>query len=553
MSEAIIFRQVSDLEKVFLNDDIARFDEYDGKKALKGERISYQIAFTGGEERKTTVEFSINSDLPINVRMVGNVPCAMPAYKDDCDEYYLSTESGLFPDVLYPIDNYSFEVMKYSAHSLFVTVEIPKDTKTGTYPIEIVFSAKKQVYKTVFSVQVLDECIPEQKTIYTQWLHTDCIASYYNLEMFSEEHWEMIEKFIKKAVYCGINMILTPVFTPPLDTEVGRERPTVQLADVYYNIGVYKFGFGKLKRWIDMCKKNGIKKFEISHLFSQWGTGCAPKIVAETENGTEKIFGWHTKADSAEYRTFLKSFLPELTEFLKSENVYDDTLFHVSDEPDFVRDFECYKMEREILTEFIPEDKIIDAISHCEFCECGLVKKPIVVVNAIDRFFEKGITDIWAYYCCGPASGGYTNRGIAMPSGRNRICGMMLYKYGIEGFLHWGYNFYYSQLSKRKINPFLVTDSDEAFISGDAFSVYPGEDGPLDSLRSEVFYSGLQDIRACKLLEGYIGKSEVDKIIEENGARKFNEFPRENSGIENIRNRINDKLEELISCCGKQR
>ena len=44
-----------------------------------------------------------------------------------------------------------------------------------------------------------------------------------------------------------------------------------------------------------------------------------------------------------------------------------------------------------------------------------------------------------------PSDGGYTNRFIAMPSGRNRVGGFLLYKYGINGFLHWGFNFYYSQ------------------------------------------------------------------------------------------------------------
>ena len=49
----------------------------------------------------------------------------------------------------------------------------------------------------------------------------------------------------------------------------------------------------------------------------------------------------------------------------------------------------------------------------------------------------------WVYYCCGQ---GYkvSNRFIAMPAWRNRILGVQLYKYKMEVFLHWGYNFSYS-------------------------------------------------------------------------------------------------------------
>lgn len=42
----------------------------------------------------------------------------------------------------------------------------------------------------------------------------------------------LIGNYMDAAVKCGVNMILTPVLTPPLDTAVGTERPTVQLVDI---------------------------------------------------------------------------------------------------------------------------------------------------------------------------------------------------------------------------------------------------------------------------------------------------------------------------------
>ena len=120
-----------------------------------------------------------------------------------------------------------------------------------------------------------------------------CIADYYNMGVFSEEHWSMIDKFVKTAVNTGITMILTPVFTPPLDTDVGGRRTAVQLVDVSYLDGKYTFGFDKLKRWIDMCRANGIKQFEISHLFTQWGSGNAPMIIVKTQNGYEVVKSYY--------------------------------------------------------------------------------------------------------------------------------------------------------------------------------------------------------------------------------------------------------------------
>ena len=61
-----------------------------------------------------------------------------------------------------------------------------------------------------------------------------------------------------------------------------------------------------------------------------------------------------------------------------------------------------------------------------------------------------------------------------------------------------------------------------------------------------VFYEGIQDLRACQLLEEYIGRDAVLAIIEENGEITFNRYPRTDSAVAQIRNRINAKLKDYI-------
>ena len=102
-----------------------------------------------------------------------------------------------------------------------------------------------------------------------------------------------------------------------------------------------------------------------------------------------------------------------------------------------------------------------------------------------------------------------------MPSWRNRSIGMQMYKYGIKGFLHWGYNFYNNQFSSDPLNPYLDTSAGLGFPAGDSFSVYPSADGKaLESIRIAVFYEALQDIKAMKLCERYYGHEETVAAIE---------------------------------------
>lgn len=131
---------------------------------------------------------------------------------------------------------------------------------------------------------------------------------------------------------------------------------------------------------------------------------------------------------------------------------------------------------------------MIDALSDVAFYQRGLVKIPIPASDHIEPFLKENPPERWVYYCCGQNQG-VSNRFLAMSSARNRVIGILMYKFGITGFLQWGYNFYFSQHSEYVVNPYLTTSSDGAFPSGDPFSVYPAPGacilpcGPLCSMR----------------------------------------------------------------------
>ena len=124
-----------------------------------------------------------------------------------------------------------------------------------------------------------------------------------------------------------------------------------------------------------------------------------------------------------------------------------------------------------------------------------------------------------------------------------------MYKFGIDGFLQWGYNFYNSCLSRKQINPFVVTDCMSVYPAGDAFSVYPGEEGPLESLRILVFYDGLQDVRALKLLEQYAGKEYVVQLMEEMAGMeiRFDKYPHDKNFLLTLRERINSEIKKYVN------
>lgn len=166
---------------------------------------------------------------------------------------------------------------------------------------------------------------------------------------------------------------------------------------------------------------------------------------------------------------------------------------------------------------------------------------PIPHTGEAEAFHKLGVKEFWTYYCCGQGKE-LSNRFFAMPSYRNRIIGTQFYKFGVQGFLQWGYNFYYSQYSTCSIDPYLVTDALGDFPAGDSFSVYPYQDGPVESLRSVVFYEALQDVRAFRLLEEKIGYDAVLELLESEGTITFTEYPRSAEFLLNLREKINQTI-----------
>ena len=380
----------------------------------------------------------------------------------------------------------------------------------------------------------------------TQWLHCDCLADYYNVGVFSERHWEIIENFVRTAVANGINTLLTPVFTPPLDTAVGGERPTVQLVGVRVDGGEYSFDYSRLDRWLDMCGRVGIKYFEISHLFTQWGAAHAPKIVAKVDGVEKRIFGWDTDATGPAYTRFLRTFIPDFLAHMKSRGLDRRCIFHISDEPR-LEHLEQYAKSRAVVADLLDGYIVADALSNFEFWKHGLVSTPIPSNNHIEPFLEAKVPGLWTYYCCSQGVD-VSNRFFAMPGARTRAIGMQFYKYDIAGFLQWGYNFYFNQFSYDRVNPYLDSTAGYFVPSGDAYSVYPSHDGrALESMRIVQFYEALQDRRAMELCGQYYGKervvAEMEAIV---GEIKFSKCPRRSEELLGVREKVNELIAAAV-------
>lgn len=545
-------KQVSSLEKIRNVNDLTCKEIFQ-KTALAGERVSYQICLNGAPTLRN-ISVSLESELAEYITLYNVKPVAMDrptTYPDLNPEEFITMEPGLMPDLLVPLSmqNNLTQVSPYTT-TLWVRVDLPKDIKPGTYLIKVSYHLFLQDQMTcdlssTMKLEVIPAVIPDQKLIYTRWFYADCIADYHQVEVYSENHWDLISKYIAAAADAGVNMILVPVHTPPLDTGIGTTRTCVQLVDIEKKGDIYEFNFDKFHRFVEIAKCNGIKYFEIAHMFSQWGAKCAPNIMV-TENGVKDyMFGWHVAANSPEYIDFLKQYIAAISAELVKADISENTYFHISDEPG-LHTIDTYKIASDIMRPLIGKSKTFDALSKYEFYENGLVECPVTSVAHVHDFLEHDIPNQWTYYCCGPQKT-FTNSIMAMPSFRNRIIGFQMYRYDIKGFLHWGLNFYNSAHSRYQINPYVTTSSDGAFPSGDPFILYPGQNTVFGCIRGQVFYEALQDMRICLALEALIGRDAVVQMIDNAAGYtlRFDTYPQNAQFIEDLRAAMVEKIKNL--------
>ncbi len=494
----------------------------------RGETVSFQVCVRPAGEAAAPVAVALIPPRPLTaaIRRAGCVP--VPHHNADTPEDVFDGRlPGFVPDPLFPESETTVPALQTIA--FWVTVRIPPDAKPGRYMLNVRVVSGKARRDLAVRLNVAPVVIrPRRSFRVTHWFWPDAICDRWNAPFLSPRFWDVTTRCFENLAQHGSDTIYVPAFTPALHEP---RRPT-QLLGIRKQGGRYVFDWRHVRRWVAAAKSSGITHFEWCHLVSQWGAKKAPVVTHGRDGKQLPCWPAGTRATAPAYRTFLAQWLPELRRFLVAEGIDRKSFFHISDEPSGEETMQRYAKFRGMLRQLAPWMRVMDALSHLEFATKGLVDIPVAITNTAPQFRKAGIKH-WAYYCTWPR-GRHTNRFMDTPLSAIRMTGALLYRLQAEGFLHWGYNYWYRKTGQDLIDPFTVSDSDfwPNFGHGDPFMVYPGKDGPLDSIRWEAFAEGLQDYALLETL----GVSSHDPILKP--LRAYDDFPRTPTWIAGVRSRL---------------
>ena len=492
-------------------------------EAARNERFSCQLALRADAQMDVAVEATGPAGWQVRVRRVGYVPMAhhnTPVMADPRDQEGHGEIPGFVPDPLF--EEQKMLLAKDELHAFWISVVPGAKASAGNYSIEVTATPGEGQGKPVtrkLRVKLHDVVIAPRKDFHvSHWFYNDQLIDWYRTDGFDARFWEIVPRYVRNVVEHGQNVLYVPVFTPPLD---GVKRPSQLLRVTRAGKDRYRFDWRDVRRYIRMAREQGITHFEWCHPFTQWGVRHAIRIYEGQGAGEQLLWPADTGATSPTYRRFLEQYLPALKRFLDAEGIRGQSLFHVSDEPHGPEGLANYKAARALLRELAPWMSCMDALSQIEFGrEPGLVDMPVPSISTALQFVAEEIP-CWCYYCCGPR-GAYLNHLLDTPLATVAMHGMLFYRWPFQGFLHWGYNYWCESQKRNLIDPYVTSDGKRwpGWAYGDTFLVYPGAEGPVDSIRWELFGESLQDYALMQTA----GVGRDDPLLAP--LRAFNDFPK---------------------------
>lgn len=407
----------------------------------------------------------------IRLSFVGSIP--VPKNTPDTPEEELERVAPFdAPDPLLDVE--TLDVKSGETQPCYFRVYVPKDAEPGDYRGRITISSREGEASLEVVVHIYPITLPERRSLYvTNWFSLDRIASAHHVQLWSEEFWHVFEKWIAMMAEYRQN-----VFWVPIDT-----------VKVSAGGNGYSFDFSMFDRYVELLLRYNADRIEITHVggFKQWGGAeialrnfevIYPGGVAKTEDGSK----------------ILPYLLPALEQHLEEKGWLDKAMIHIADEPT-EEGLEAWINVSRLVHDYAPRIKRIDAVETVGFE--GYLEVWVPTLQHFNDWMDKYVKameegyEVWFYTCCNP-TGRYPNRFLDYPLLKTRILHWINYAYGLKGYLHWGFNWWGE-------NPF--GEPNPKLPPGDTHISYPGEKGPLPSLRLEAMRDGLEDYEYLKLLE----------------------------------------------------
>jgi len=385
---------------------------------------------------------------------------------------------------------------------IWLTVFVPPDAPPGKYEGPFSVGSGGTSRTIAVSLDVFPFVLPDERHLWvTNWFDPSRIARFHKVEPWSEGHWSLLERYARNMAAHRLNVVLTPLSLIRVTQE---------------SDGRLAFDYAQFDRWVQLFERAGVGgRIELGHVAhfgpERWNS---KEIILNNTVAKNRADG---KSVTLPPEKGLAPLLADLERHLRERGWLDKTIIHVADEP-ALHNVESWKKASEFVHRAAPHLPRIDAIETRNFT--GSLEIWVPKLNYLPGWYDdfrarmRPGDELWFYTCLHP-QGFFPNRLLDYPLVGTRILHWLNWRYRMDGYLHWGWNAWPD-------DPFAAPD--DRLPPGDRFIIYPGKDGPLDSIRWEMMREGIQDYEELRLLA-----ERTKKVIERLGSTAAGIDPRQRS------------------------
>ena len=401
-------------------------------------------------------------------------------------------------EVIKPLNSKSI-ITKTKFSLINIKIQIEKDLIVKNHKLNFKISINGKEYNLKLKINIYNTLIPNLDSsnfFYTNWFNLSKMEEYHNLDRWSTEWYSMLDKYAKIMASGRQNCVKIPG----------------ELINLYN--GEIFLDEEKMISFVNVFLKYGFKYFESPHLLGRgknddWGN---PELITKLRN-----VGYYTEEGKNEIEIITK----KIKNFTEKYNLTTQWLQHIADEPTSVN-AKCYSDVSMQIKKIYPKIKIMEATNSRESLGNAIdIWCPIINdFQENEDFFrsrEKLGEKVLVYTCLVPG-GKWLNRTLDMEKIRQVYFGWGGSKYNTMGYLHWGLNQYKADPFNQSVikHPSPIAGPNNFLPAGDTHVIYPGEEGPLSSLRFEAHRIGCEDYELLEMLKKIdfdFHKKIIDKIF----------------------------------------
>jgi len=359
---------------------------------------------------------------------------------------------------------------------VWITVYVPKNAPAGVYRGEVRVVAEGFQSAIPLHLNVYDFALPDERHFWmTNWFNFWNIARAHGVEVWSEAFWDVLFRYARNMAEHRQNVVLVPW----------------TLVQAYVESdGKLTFDFSRFDRFVRLFIDAGVAgRLEIGHVGrgeKGWGTPIVLSEVSATERATGKQIRLRPEEG-------LKPLLSALETHLAEQGWLERSMIHVADEP-ILNNLASWKKASAFVREAAPRIPRIEAIETIMLE--GYLEIWVPQLSHFERWRQayearRGHGEFWYYICVNPHGSVYPNRFLDYPLSAVRVLHWVNFTERLVGYLHWGWNYWGE-------DPF--GPPTDRLPPGDTHIVYPGPEGPLNSIRWEIQRESAEDFEYLHLL-----------------------------------------------------